>query len=113
MLPDICLHADSIEGVLPEKCEPGLHPLQMAVFDLNQTAKSYPLKILLALFVDEVTSDYGPAFNHARQRHRTGDGEVEIVGGAEGKVCEKIQILNAIRSQLKIADWETIFSFPS
>ena len=48
MLPDISLHADAVEGVLPQKREPHLHRLGMAILYLHQPPARDALKVFLA-----------------------------------------------------------------
>lgn len=96
MLPNIGLHTDSVKGVFSKESEPCLYRLRVAILDLNQSAKGDSLEVLLALLVHEVASRDGPAFNDARKRHGTGNGKVQIIGGANGEVGEKFNVLNTV-----------------
>lgn len=112
MLPDICLHTNSVECMLAKKCQPCLDRLRVAVLDLDESAKGDPLKVLLALFMNEVASRDGPAFDDARERDGTRDGEIEIVCGTNGKVGKELDVLNTVGSQLEVTHGEAIFRFP-
>lgn len=96
VLPDICFHTHSVKCMLAKKRQPCLHCLWMAVLDLDESAKSDPLKILLALFVNEVASRDGPAFDDARKGNRSGDREIEVVSGTNGEIGKKLDVLNAV-----------------
>lgn len=96
MFPDICLHTDSIKRVLPEECKPCLHRLWISILDLNQSTESDSFEVLLALLVHEVASGYGPAFNNAGERHRSGHRKIEVVSGTDGKVREELDVTNAV-----------------
>ena len=103
MLPDICLHADSIECVFAKKCKPCLHRLRVAIFDLDESAESYPFKIFLALFVNEVASRDRPAFDNAGEGDGTGNRKIEIVGCANCEIGKKFDVLNTVGPQLEVA----------
>lgn len=96
MFPDICLHTDSIKGVLPEECKPCLHRLWVSILDLNQSTEGDSFEVFLALLVYEVASGYGPAFNDTGKRHRPGHGKVEVVSSADGKVREELHVTDAV-----------------
>lgn len=112
MFPNIRLHTDSVKGVFPKEGEPRLHRLRVPILDLDQSAKGDPLEVLLALLMHKVASGDGPAFNDARKRHGTGNGKVQIIGGANGEVGEEFHILNTVRSQLEIAHREAVLRLP-
>lgn len=112
MLPNIRLHTDSVKCVFPKESKPCLYRLRVAVLDLNQPTEGDPLKVFLALLVHKVASRDGPAFDDARKRHGTGNGKVKIIGGADGEVGEEFHILNAVRSQLKVAHGEAVLRLP-
>lgn len=101
-----------MEGVFPKESQPCLDRLRVAILDLDQTAKRDPLKVLLALFVYEVTASHGPAFGDTGEGHGAGHGEVEVVGGTDGKVGEELQVLHAVGSQLKVAYGEAVLRLP-
>jgi hypothetical protein len=86
--------------------------LWVSILDLNQSAEGDSFEVLLALLVHEVASGYGPAFNNAGQRHRPRHRKVEVVSSTDGKVREEFYITDAVRSQLKVADWEAILCLP-
>jgi len=96
MLPNICLHTDSVKRVFPKESEPCLYRLRVAILDLNQPTESDSLKVFLALLMHKVASRDGPAFDHARKRHGAGNGKVKIIGGADGEVGEELHISNAV-----------------
>jgi hypothetical protein len=79
-----------MEGMFPKEGQPCLDRLWVTILDLDQTAKRNPLKVLLALLVYEVTASHGPAFGDTGEGHGAGDGEVEVVGGTNGKVGEEL-----------------------
>lgn len=112
MLPDVGLHADSIERVFPKEGQPGLNRLRVSILDLDQAAERDPLKVLLALLVYEVTASHGPAFGDTGKGHGARDGEAEVVGGTDGEVGEELQVLHAVRSQLEVANREAVFRLP-
>jgi hypothetical protein len=87
--------------------------LRVSILDLDQSAKSDSFKVLLALLVHKVASGYSPAFDDARERHRSGHGEVEVVSGTDSEVCEELDVADTVGSQLKIADWKTVLCLPS
>lgn len=101
-----------MESVFPKEGQPRLDRLRVTILDLDQTTKRDPLKVLLALLVYEVTARHGPAFGDTGERHGAGDGEVEIVGGTNGKVGEKLQVLYAVGSQLEVAYGEAVLRLP-
>lgn len=103
MLPDICLHADSIKCVLAKKCKPRLHRLRVAIFNLNEPAESNPFKIFLALFVNEVASRDRPAFDNAGEGDGAGNREIEIVGCTNGEIGKKLDVMNTVGPQLEVA----------
>ena len=109
MLPHVGLHTNPVKGVLAEEGQPGLHRLRVTILDLNQTAEGDPLKVLLALLVDKVTADDGPALSDAGKRHGARDGEVEVVRSAEGKIGKELEVLNTVGAQLEIADGQAVF----
>lgn len=109
MLPDIGLHADTIKCVFPQESKPGLHCFWVSILNLDKPAEGDPLKILLALLVDEIASWDGPAFDDAWERDGTGDGEVEVIGSTDGEVGEELHIFDAVGSKLQITNWEAIF----
>jgi hypothetical protein len=98
--------------VLPEESKPGLHGLRISILDLYQSAKSDSFKVLLALLVHKVASGYSPAFDDARERHRSGHGEVEVVSGTDSEVCEELDVADTVGSQLKIANGKTVLCLP-
>lgn len=112
MFPDIGLHTDTIEGVLAEEGKPDLHGLGVSILDLNETAQGDALEVLLALLMHEVASGDGPALSDARERHGSGHGEVEVVGGADGEVREEFHVADAVGSQLEVADGKTVLGLP-
>jgi hypothetical protein len=79
-----------MEGVFAKEGQPCLDCLRVTILDLDQTTKRNPLKVLLALLVYEVTAGHGPAFGDPGEGHGAGDGEVEVVGGTDGKVGEEL-----------------------
>jgi hypothetical protein len=101
-----------MEGVFPKESQPCLDRLRVTILDLDQTTKRDPLKVLLALLVYEVTASHGPAFGDTGEGHGAGDGEVEVVGGTDGKVGEELQVLHAVGSQLKVAYREAVLRLP-
>lgn len=103
MLPDICLHADSIKCVFAKKCKPYLHRLRIAIFNLNKSTESDPFEVFLTLFVNEVTSRDRPAFDNAGERNGAGNREIEIVGCADGEIGKKFNVVNTVGAQLKVA----------
>jgi hypothetical protein len=98
--------------VFPEESQPCLDRLRVTILDLDQTAKCDPLKVLLALLVYEVTASHGPAFGDTGERHGAGDREVEVVGGTNCKIGEKLQVLHAVGSQLEVAYGEAVLRLP-
>lgn len=98
--------------MLAKKGQPCLDCLWVAVLDLDESAEGDPLKILLALLVNKVAPGDGPAFDNARERNGSGDGEVEIVRGANGKVGKELDVLNTVGSQLEVTHGEAVFRFP-
>lgn len=98
VFPDISLHANSVESVLAEEGQPRLYGLWVSILNLDQATESNSFEVLLALLVHEVASRDGPAFDDAREGHGTGDGEVKVVGGADGEVGEEFHVLNAVGS---------------
>lgn len=113
MLPNVGLHTHSVKRVLPQESKPCLDSFRVSIFDLHQTAESNSLEVLLALLVYEIASRDGPAFGDTWKGHRTGDGEVKVVGGADREVGKEFHVLDAVRPQLEIADWKAIFRLPS
>lgn len=101
-----------MEGVFPKESKPCLDRLRVTILDLDQATERDPLKVLLALLVYEVTASHGPAFGDTGERHGAGDGEVQIVGGTDGKVGEELQVLHAVGSQLKVAYGEAVLRLP-
>lgn len=61
----------------------------------------------------EIASWKCPALNNARQRHRSRNGEFQIVCRANGKIGEEFDVPYTVRSQLEITDWETVLSLSS
>ena len=61
----------------------------------------------------EITSWECPALNNARQRHRSRNGEFQIVCRTYGKIGEKFDVPYTVRSQLEITDWETVLGLSS
>jgi len=90
-----------------------LYSLRVAIFDLNQSPKCYPFKIFLAFLMDEITSWECPALNNAGQRHRSRNGEFQIVCRANGEIGEEFDVPYTVRSQLEITDWETVLGLSS
>lgn len=112
VLPNIGLHADSMERMFPKEGQPSLNCLRISILDLDKTAECNPLKVLLALLVDKVTTSYSPAFDDTRKRHGSGDREAEVVRGTEGEVSEELQVLHTVGSQLEVANGEAVFRLP-
>lgn len=112
MLPDVRLHPNSIECMLAKKSQPCLYCLWVTVLDLDESAESDALKILLALFVNKVASRDGPAFDDARKGNGARDGEVEVVSCANGEIGKEFYIVDTVGSQLEVTDGEAIFRFP-
>lgn len=112
MLPDICFHTDSVKCMLAKECKPCLHYLRMAVLDLDESAKGDPLKVLLALFVNEVASRDRPAFDDARKRDGSRDRKIEIVCGTNGEIGKELHVSDTVGSQLEVTHGKTIFRFP-
>jgi hypothetical protein len=105
MFPNISLHTNTIESMLAQESQPSLHRLGISILNLDETAEGDTLEILLALLVHEVASRDGPAFDDTGQRHGSGNGEVEVIRGADGEVGEEFDVLDAVGSELEIADW--------
>lgn len=112
MLPDVRLHTDSIECVLAKKSKPCLYCLWVAILNLNESAQGDTLEILLALLVDKVASQEGPAFDDAREGNGARDGEVEVVGGTNGEIGKEFYIVDTVGTQLEVTDGEAVFRFP-
>jgi hypothetical protein len=109
MLPDICLHPDAVEGVLPQKREPYLHSLGVTILYLHQTPARDALKVLLALLVHEIRPRHRPALDDLGQRHRSRGWQAEVVGGAHGEVSHEFDVADGVGTELEVAGWYAIF----
>jgi len=102
MLPDISLHADAVEGVLPQKREPHLHRLGLAILDLHQPPARDALKVFLAFLVHEIGSRHRPALDHLGQRHRSRRRQTEVVRGAHGEVGHELDAADGVGTELEV-----------
>lgn len=100
VLPDVCLHTDTVVSVLLQETQPDLNNLGMAVLDLNQSPQRDTLKVFLTLLVDEVGSRNGPALGDFGKRNRTFGGQVEVVSGTQGKVGKEFEVADTVGAQL-------------
>lgn len=66
IIPNIGFHSNSIECMLPQKGEPCLHHLGIAVPNLNEPTECYPFKILLAFLVHKIAPRNCPALYYSR-----------------------------------------------
>jgi hypothetical protein len=109
MLPNICLHSHTVEGMLPQKRKPHLHSLRMAILDLDQPPPRDSLKVLLALLVHEIGPRHCPALDDLREGCRSRGWQAEIVCGAHGEVSHELDVADRVRAELKVAGWHAIF----
>ena len=109
MLPNIGLHANTVEGMFPQKRKPDLHRLRMTILYLDQPPPCDSLKVLLALLVHEIRSRHRPALYDLRQRYGSGGGQAEIVCRTHGEVGHELDVADGVRAQLEVAGRHTIF----
>lgn len=76
----------------------------MAVLDLDQTTHRDPLKVFLTLLVHEVTPRNRPSFHDSGQRNGPRSWEFEVIGRTHGEVGKELELADAVRSQLEVAD---------
>lgn len=107
-LPHVGLHSHAVELVLAQVRQPQLHRLGVPIADLDKASQCLSLKVLLRLLEDEVVSGDGPALCDAGERHGAVGGQAEVVGGAEGKVGEEFEGLDAVGSELEIARGDAV-----
>ena len=110
-LPKISLHTNTIISILLQKRQPNLHRLGVPVPDLNQPPQRGPLKVLLALLENEGTPGHRPPLGQPRQRRRPKRRQLEVVGRAEGKVAEEVEVGQAVRPQLQVAGRDAVLDF--
>ena len=91
--------------------EPELHRLGVAVPDLDKAAQGNALVVLLRLLVDEMGPRDRPALDNARQGHGAKGGQAQVVGGAQGKVGEELEVGQSKGAQLQIAGRDTVLAF--
>lgn len=53
----------------------------------------------------EIASRDRPTFNYPGQGDRPRDREVKVICGANGKVGEELDVTDAVRSKLEVANW--------
>jgi hypothetical protein len=71
VFPNIGLHPDPIVSMSPQKSQPDLYDIDVAIFNLHQPSQCDSLEVLLTLFVHKETFWYGPSLRYARQGDRT------------------------------------------
>jgi len=96
--------------MLLQERQPELHCFRMAITNLNQAPEGDALEVFLRLLVDEDGAGHCPALDLARQGDGAEGGQAKVVGGAQGKVAEELEIACRIRAQLQVAHGHAVLN---
>lgn len=97
--------------MLLQESQPQLHRLRVTVLDLDQPPERDTLKVFLRLLENEMRLGHGPALDHAREGHGAEGGQAEVVGSAERKVAEELEVADRVGSELEVARGNTVLGF--
>lgn len=83
----------------------------MSIKNLNQSSTSNSFEVLLALLVYEICPGDCPSLRYLGERYGTPRRQLEIICSTKRKIGHELEILYAVRTELKVARWVPIFGF--